>query len=48
MRALKSFDDLPKQIAAIAENGDYVVMLGAGDITKYAAGLESELKKLKA
>lgn len=48
VRALSSFEELPKQIAAIAEKGDYVVMLGAGDITKYAAGLESELKKLKA
>ena len=48
VRALASFDDLPKQIAAIAEKGDYVVMLGAGDITKYAAGLEGELKKSKA
>ncbi len=45
VRALNSFDDLPRQIAAIAEKGDYVVMLGAGDITKYAAGLEAELKK---
>jgi UDP-N-acetylmuramate--alanine ligase len=48
VRALKSFDDLPREIAKLAEPGDYVVMLGAGDITKYAAGLEAELKKLKA
>ncbi len=48
VRALKSFGDLPKAIAAIAERGDYVVLLGAGDITKYAAGLEAELTKLKA
>ncbi|NWG91147.1 MAG: UDP-N-acetylmuramate--L-alanine ligase [Parvularculaceae bacterium] len=48
VRALKSWDELPKQIAAVAEKGDYVVMLGAGDITKYAAGLEADLKKLKA
>src|SRR5690606_7039279 len=46
--ALSSFDDLRNQIAAIAEKGDYVVLLGAGDITKYAAALEAELKKLKA
>lgn len=48
VKALKSFDDLPKQIAALAEKGDYVVMLGAGDITKYAAALEGDLKKQKA
>ncbi|MEK7265813.1 MAG: UDP-N-acetylmuramate--L-alanine ligase, partial [Pseudomonadota bacterium] len=45
VRALKSFDDLPKLIAAIAEKGDYVVMLGAGDITKYANGLADALAK---
>ncbi len=48
VRALASFDVLPKAIAEIAERGDYVVCLGAGDITKYANGLESELMKLKA
>ncbi|MEZ5915769.1 MAG: Mur ligase family protein [Parvularculaceae bacterium] len=48
VRAISDFDDLPEQIAAIAEKGDYVVMLGAGDITKYAAGLAGELEKLKA
>ncbi|MCB2098342.1 MAG: UDP-N-acetylmuramate--L-alanine ligase [Parvularculaceae bacterium] len=48
VRALSSLDDLPKQIAAIAEKGDYIVLLGAGDIAKYAKGLEAELKKLRA
>ncbi len=47
VRALKSFDALPKTIAGIAESGDYVVLLGAGDITKYANSLEGELKKIK-
>jgi UDP-N-acetylmuramate--alanine ligase len=48
VRALASFEDLPKAIAALAERGDYVVCLGAGDITKYAAALEGELKQLKS
>ncbi len=48
VRALKSFDDLPKLIAGMAEKGDYVVMLGAGDITKYAAGLADALSKVKS
>lgn len=45
-RALKSFDDLPKVIADVAEPGDYVICLGAGDITKHANALGSELAKL--
>jgi UDP-N-acetylmuramate--alanine ligase len=47
VRALKSFDDLPRLIAEIAEPGDYVVCLGAGDITKHANGLADALAKVK-
>ena len=32
-------DDLAQQLAAIVSSGDIVVCLGAGDITKWAAGL---------
>ncbi len=46
VKALPSFDDLPRLIAEAAEPGDYVVCLGAGDITKYANGLADALKKL--
>jgi UDP-N-acetylmuramate--alanine ligase len=46
VRALPSFDDLARLIADAAEPGDYVVMLGAGDITKHANALENELQKL--
>ncbi len=46
-RALKSFDDLPAIVAQAAESGDYVICLGAGDITKYANALAGELAKLK-
>ena len=45
-RALKSLDDLPKEIAAVAEPGDYVICLGAGDITKYANTLAGKLATL--
>jgi UDP-N-acetylmuramate--alanine ligase len=47
VRALKSFDDLPKLVASLAEPGDYVVCLGAGDITKHANNLSSALEALK-
>ncbi len=45
-RALASFKDLPKLVADIAEPGDYVICLGAGDITKHANALAGELAKL--
>ncbi|HBS30678.1 MAG TPA: UDP-N-acetylmuramate--L-alanine ligase, partial [Parvularcula sp.] len=47
VRALSSLADLPKEIAAIAEKGDYVVCLGAGDITKHANGLADALAKVR-
>jgi len=45
-RALKSFDALPRVIADLAEPGDYVICLGAGDITKHANALAGALAKL--
>jgi UDP-N-acetylmuramate--alanine ligase len=42
-RALESFDDLPKCIADVAEPGDCVICLGAGDITKHANALAVRL-----
>ncbi len=45
-RALASFKDLPKLVAEIAEPGDYVICLGAGDITKHANALAGALAKL--
>ena len=47
VKPLPSFDDLPRLIDEAAEPGDYVVCLGAGDITKYANGLADALKGLK-
>ena len=45
-RALSSLGDLPREIASIAEPGDYVICLGAGDITKHANELAPRLAKL--
>ena len=45
-RALPSPDDLPALIADLAEEGDYVVCLGAGDITKWAYALPQQLEKI--
>lgn len=47
-RALESFDALPALIASIAEPGDYVVCLGAGDITKHANALADALTAREA
>ncbi|WP_411820753.1 UDP-N-acetylmuramate--L-alanine ligase [Hyphococcus formosus] len=46
-RALPSFDQLPKVISEIAAPGDYVICLGAGDITKHANNLADALKALE-
>lgn len=43
--ALSSLDDLPATIAKIAEPGDYVICLGAGDITKHANKLGDALAR---
>ena len=45
VRALKSFGDLPGVLAQAIEPSDYVVMCGAGDITKHAQGLQAALEK---
>ena len=45
-RALESFAALPKAIADAAEPGDYVICLGAGDITTHANALADHLGKL--
>ena len=46
VRALESFEVLPKTIADIAEPGDYIVCLGAGDITRHANSLVEKLGAL--
>lgn len=45
---LSGKDDLAKRIASMAQPGDYVICLGAGDITYWAYGLPAELEPLYA
>ena len=45
-RALSGFADLPRLIRDVAEPGDYVLCLGAGDITKHANGLADALNAI--
>ena len=45
-RFLERREDLASQVAAIAKPGDFVVLLGAGNITQWAAVLPSELKSI--
>jgi UDP-N-acetylmuramate--alanine ligase len=44
--SLPSPDDLPELISSIAQNGDYVICLGAGDITKWAYALPKALEEI--
>ncbi len=41
-------DDLARQLAAMAKPGDIVICLGAGDITKWAAGLAAAISAARA
>ena len=43
---LQNSTELAKVISGIAEKGDYVVCLGAGNITQWAYALPGELKAL--
>jgi UDP-N-acetylmuramate--alanine ligase len=45
-RALSAPGDLPKIVAEVAAPGDYVVFLGAGDITKWAYALPAQLAEI--
>ena len=51
VHALPSREDLSRMVAKVAREGDYVICMGAGDITSWAyelpAQLESELAKAK-
>jgi UDP-N-acetylmuramate--alanine ligase len=46
--ALEGPEDLAPMVASLAGEGDYVVCLGAGNITQWAAALPGELAALKA
>lgn len=45
---LASDNDLPRQIAGLAESGDIVICLGAGNITYWAQALPAQLETLFA
>jgi len=45
--AMEKWDDLAALVQGKAEAGDYVVCLGAGDVTKHAAGLQGRLEALE-
>lgn len=44
VRVLSSLDDLPAAIAGVAQSGDLVLCLGAGDITRHANALAAALE----
>jgi UDP-N-acetylmuramate--alanine ligase len=44
--ALDGPDKLAGIVKGLAKNGDYVVLLGAGNITQWAYALPEELKAL--
>jgi UDP-N-acetylmuramate--alanine ligase len=46
VRGLEKPEDLPAMIADLAESGDYVICLGAGNITAWAHALPGQLKAL--
>jgi UDP-N-acetylmuramate--alanine ligase len=45
---LAGLDDLPAMVAAEAQSGDIVVLLGAGDITQWAYALPGQLEALRS
>ena len=45
--AVDDVDDLARQLRDIAARGDMVICLGAGDITKWAAGLGEKIKQAR-
>jgi UDP-N-acetylmuramate--alanine ligase len=47
VRAVSDLDDACRQLRDIAARGDMVICLGAGDITKWAAGLPEGIRKAR-
>jgi UDP-N-acetylmuramate--alanine ligase len=48
VRLVEGREDLARQLRDLAANGDMVICLGAGDITKWAAGLAEGIKTARA
>jgi UDP-N-acetylmuramate--alanine ligase len=47
VRTVEGADDLARQLRDIAARGDMVICLGAGDITKWAAGLAEGVRRAR-
>jgi UDP-N-acetylmuramate--alanine ligase len=48
VKAVRDPDDLARSLRDIAAEGDTIVCMGAGDITKWAAGLADGIAKARA
>jgi UDP-N-acetylmuramate--alanine ligase len=48
VRAVADFDDLCAGLRDLAADGDMVICMGAGDITKWAAGLADGIGAARA
>ena len=46
VRILNTAADLPQLTADMAQEGDFIICLGAGDITKWAQALPGEMEKI--
>ena len=46
-KAISGSDEIPSLIAEIAQSGDVVIFLGAGDVTQWAQALPNQLADLK-
>ena len=47
-KAVGDLDDLAQTLRDLAAEGDTIICMGAGDITKWAAGLEKSIGKARA
>jgi UDP-N-acetylmuramate--alanine ligase len=47
VRKVDGPDELARQLRDLAARGDMVICLGAGDITKWAAGLADGIKQAR-
>ena len=48
VKTVESADDLAASLRDLAADGDIVICMGAGDITKWAAGLADGIGKARA
>ena len=48
VRGVESLDELCRELRDLAAEGDMIICLGAGDITKWAAALASGIEQARA